>query len=101
MLITSSKSAKQGVRKRTVNRVVHVGPLSLRFITLLMLAGVTLFFLAQSSQSATKTYTIRELDLKQGDLTKERDRLQIETTRLKSLQSIQGSVDKVGLEQSQ
>lgn len=98
MLMTSSNSLDQGVRKRTVNRVVHLGPLSLRFMTLIMLAIVALFYLAQSTQSATKNYSIRELELQKTDLTKQKDRLDIETARLQSIQSIQGSTDKMGLE---
>lgn len=101
MLITSSKSSKKGVRKRTINRVVHLGPLSLRFITLIFFAAIALFYLAQSTQSATKGYTIRNLDLEKSDLLNEKERLIIETTRLKSLQEIQGSVDKLGLVQGQ
>lgn len=98
MLITNSDSTTEGVRKRTVNRVVQIGPLSLRFITLIMLAAVALFYLAQSTQSATKRYTVRELELQKDDLSKEKDRLNIEATRLKSLPEIQGNVDRLGLQ---
>lgn len=98
MLVTSSDSSRTGVRKRTINRMVHIGPLSLRFMTLIFLAVVVLFYLAQSTQSATKKYTIRELENKKQELTGEKDRLQIETTRLKSLQEIQKGVTNLGLE---
>jgi cell division protein FtsL len=67
-------------------------------MTLIMLAIVALFYLAQSTQSATKNYSIRELELQKTDLTKQKDRLDIETARLQSIQSIQGSTDKMGLE---
>lgn len=100
MLLTSSNKSKQGIKKRTINRVVQVGPLSLRFMTLIMLAVVALFYLAQSTQSATKKYTVRGLDNEKQELTKEKDRLQIEATRLKSLQQIQSGVDKLELEQN-
>lgn len=98
MLLTSAKTTKSGVRKRTINRVVQIGPLSLRFMTLVMLAAVALFYLAQSTQSATKTYKVQELRQEKDSLTKEQDRLQIEATRLKSLQQIQESADKLGLQ---
>ena len=100
MLITHAKTSQQGVRKRTVQRVVHVGPLSLRFITIIMLSGVALFYLAQSTQSATKRYTVRELELKKEDMQKDKNRLSIEATRLQSLQEIQGSIEKLGLQPS-
>lgn len=98
MLITSSNSVKLGVRKRTVNRGVHLGPLSLRFMTLIMLAVVALFYLAQSTQSATKSYQVRELELQKTDLGKQKDQLDIEAARLKSIQSIQSNLDKTGLQ---
>ncbi|OIP06393.1 hypothetical protein COS66_02425 [Candidatus Berkelbacteria bacterium CG06_land_8_20_14_3_00_43_10] len=100
MLMTHAKTSQHGVRKRTVQRVVHVGPLSLRFITIIMFTAVALFYLAQSTQSATKRYTVRELELKKEDMQKDKERLSIEATRLQSLQEIQGSVEKLGLQPS-
>ncbi|MBI3260924.1 hypothetical protein HYZ64_00945 [Candidatus Berkelbacteria bacterium] len=69
--------------------MVQVGPLSLRFITLLILAALALFYLAQSSQSATKNYKVRELELTKQGLKEENERLEIETLRLKSLAEAQ------------
>lgn len=69
--------------------MVQVGPLSLRFITLLILAALALFYLAQSSQSATKNYKVRELELTKQGLHEENERLEIETQRLKSLTEAQ------------
>jgi hypothetical protein len=67
-------------------------------MTLIMLAIVALFYLAQSTQSATKSYSIRELELQKDDLGKQKDRLDIEAARLQSIQTIQTNVDKVGLQ---
>ena len=97
MLITSSKSAKHGTKKRTINRAVHIGPLTLRFITLIIFAAVVLFYLAQSTQSATKKYTVRELEMQKTDLTQKKLRLEVEADRLKSLPNIQESVGRLGL----
>jgi len=77
--------------------VVQVGPLSLRFITLLILAALALFYLAQSSQSATKNYKVRELELTKQGLKEENERLEIETLRLKSLAEAQKIINS-GLE---
>jgi len=100
MLITNSKTFTPGVRKRTINRVVHVGPLSLRFITLIMFAAIALFYLAQSTQSATKNYAVRGLEINKEELTKEKERLQIEATRLKSLTAIDQDLDKLNLQKN-
>jgi len=65
-----------------------------------MFTAVALFYLAQSTQSATKRYTVRELELKKEDMQKDKERLSIEATRLQSLQEIQGSIEKLGLQPS-
>lgn len=65
---------------------------------MLILAALALFYLAQSSQSATKNYKVRELDLTKQGLQEENDRLKIETLRLKSLNEVQ-KLENSGLEQ--
>ena len=67
--------------------MVQIGPLSLRFITLLILAALALFYLAQSSQSATKNYKVRELELTKQGLSEENERLK----SLTGVQKLQNS----------
>lgn len=86
MLITNNQ--KPGLRKHTVAREITFGPLSLRFITIIVIAALCILYLAQSTQGATKNYHLRELEQQQVELEKENKRLEIEVIRLQALQSI-------------
>ncbi|OIP04736.1 hypothetical protein CO101_00035 [Candidatus Berkelbacteria bacterium CG_4_9_14_3_um_filter_39_23] len=101
MLITQSKTTMPGTRKRTLARVVKIGPLSLKFVTLLIFAAVTLFYLAQTTQSATKTYKIRELRLQKESLQEESKRLEVEAVRLQSLKNISQGLENLGLQKTE
>ena len=98
MLITKGHSVKPGIRKRTFSRLIKIGPLSLKFITLIILAAVALFYLAQTTQSATKTYKVRELRLKKEKLKEKNQRLEIEAIRLESLKQISQGLEGDNLE---
>lgn len=101
MLITKSNSVKLGIRKRTLNRMVKIGPLSLKFITLIIFAAIALFYLAQTTQSATTNYKVRELKLQKESLLQENQRLAIEAVRLQSLKEISQGFKELGLENTE
>lgn len=88
MLITNQNTQELGLRKRTIGRNIKIGPLSLSFVTIIILAALSLFYLAQSAQSATKNYTVMNLEQKQSKLEDENKRLEVEAVRLQSLNEI-------------
>lgn len=98
MLITKTNLQDAGIRKRTIDREIKIGPLSIQFVIIIILAALALLYLAQSTQSATKNYQIRELEDKKSQLEVENQRLEIETVRLKSLNEIKNSVKDQNLE---
>lgn len=75
-------------RKRTINPLVQLGPVSLRVLTIASMASLLLFYLAQTTQSATKSYEVQALEGKAAELTEEVDRLELEAQRLQSLGAI-------------
>ncbi|KKP88882.1 MAG: hypothetical protein UR93_C0006G0015 [Berkelbacteria bacterium GW2011_GWA2_35_9] len=97
MILTNKNTDKVGVKKRTIEQSVKIGPLSLKFITLLIFAALTLFYLAQSTQSATKKYQLRELQVTQSQLEEDRETLEAEALRLKSLKEIETKIEKLEL----
>lgn len=101
MLLTKSNNQELGIRKRTLGREIKIGPLSLQFITIIILAGLALLYLAQSTQSASKNYKIRELEDKKFQLEQENKRLEIESTRLKSLYEVKSKIEGMQLENPQ
>lgn len=100
MLLTRSNNLEFGTRKRTIGREIKIGPLSLQFITVIILAALALLYLVQSTQSASKNYKFRELEDKKIELQQENERLQIESTRLKSLNEIKSKTQDLQLQQN-
>jgi hypothetical protein len=78
-------------------RVFSVGPLAMRYLTLAALSIFSLFFLIQSAQGQDKLIEIRKLEESKGALEKELVTLQVNDSRIRSLQSLQKSADKQGL----
>lgn len=85
-LITNSVSGTQ--RKRTFRPITSLGPISLRVLTIASAASLLLFYLAQTTQSATKSYEVQALSANRDELVQEVDRLELEAQRLQSLGAI-------------
>lgn len=79
-------------RKRTIERQIKFGPVSLQFVTIAILAAAALFYLAQSTASATRSYRQSELQQKKETLIQENEKLRVEAVRLRSLSEIQKGV---------
>ena len=94
---TNRSTVAQGIRKRTIAQVLHVGPLSLRFITLLLFASVALFYLAQTTQSATQSYDIEALSRDKEKLEKNLNDLKTTELRLRALNELKASAVEQGL----
>ena len=86
-LITNALTGDR--RKRTINPLVKLGPVSLRVLTIASAASLLLFYLAQTTQSATKSYEVQALGDKKQELTEEVYPLALEAQRLQSLEAIQ------------
>lgn len=97
LTITSNNSTTPGVRKRTIAQVLHVGPLSLRFITLILFACLALFYLAQTTQSATQNYDVQALSRDREKLSKDLDELKTQELRLRALNELNLSAKDQGL----
>lgn len=100
MFFIGKRGNELGVRKRSVERRVFLGPNSLKFVVLFVLAAFSLFYLSQSSQSATKNYIVSDLEQQKKDIGAEAERLEIEANRLKALSLIQDKANEKGMEQA-
>ncbi len=97
MLITNSNSNKSGFRDRTIGHDIKIGPLSIQFIVIIILAAMGLLYLAQSTQGATKNYKLQELAEQKEQELLEKQRLEVEATRLKSLNNIKDKASDFNL----
>lgn len=91
MLITKNNHYEEGVRKYTINREIKLGPLSLKFATIILITIVALFYLAQSTQGAAQKYQIMQLNESRKELEAKSKELEVEAARLKSLNEIKKS----------
>lgn len=98
MLITRNNTWEPGFRKRTIRTEFKVGPVSLKFITIALLAVAALFYLAQSAQSSTFKYKIMELEDQKSKVETDVNQLEVESARLKSLTEIKNSTQAMNLE---
>lgn len=98
MLIPRSNTWQNGLRKRTIGSSFKIGPISLKFITIALLAIAALFYLAQSSQGASFKYKIMELEDQKEKIQTDVKQLEMESARLKSLNEIKNSAQNLNLE---
>jgi hypothetical protein len=85
----------QKVKYQTAKKSFKIGPVSLNFITIIIISLLSLFYLIQSQQSATKGYVIQDIQKQQQDLVSQNDQLQIQASQLKSLQNIQNTAQSL------
>lgn len=100
MFFVGKRGNNLGLRKRSLERRLFLGPNSLKFVVLFVLAAFSLFYLSQSSQSATKNYIVSDLEQDKKDTEAQTERLEIEANRLKALSLIQDKANEKGMEQA-
>lgn len=100
MLVRTNSRAVVNRRKRTLKKQpVAVGPNALRFITIFVLAILTMIYLIQSTKGSTKQMEVTNLEDKTEVLKSERQDIELEAVRLKSTQSLKTNADMAGYEQ--
>lgn len=97
MLITH-RSTPLGMRRNHLGRTIRVGPVTVKFLTLMLVALAALFYLAQSSESATKRYKVFELQEQYSKDVEQNEWLKSESLRLKSLQQLQSTANSLNLQ---
>lgn len=90
MLMANGQVYRTGVRRRTIQRQLTFGPVTIKVVTLVIFAVAAFIALAQSTASATKNYELAELDRQKSEKEEEVERLKIETARLSALSSVVG-----------
>lgn len=90
---------QRGVKQRTVKGRFFLGPNSAKVVVIVLLAAFSLFYLSQSSQSATRNYIVSDLEEQREEGIAEKERLEVEANRLKALSIIQEKAIEGGMEQ--
>jgi len=100
MLIPKTNTWEPGFRKRTIQKELKIGPMSIKFITIALLAIAALFYLAESSQASSQKYKIMQIEDSKSQLEAKTKDLEVEAARLKSLNEIKNSSQSLGLEEN-
>lgn len=98
MLITKNNSWDAGMRKRTIKKELKLGPMSVKFVLIALMAIAGLFYLSQSAQASSQRYQIMQVSSDKQELEAKTKDLEVEAARLKSLNEIKNSTQSVGLE---
>src|SRR5690606_8559190 len=94
----NSAETRDGVRKKTVGRTIVIGPTALKFITIAIFAILALVYLTQSTAGANRSMELRTQDSRKAELDLQKERLEVEKNRLKSLNEIDSKFEQVELE---
>ena len=100
MIFIGQRNKDLGMRKRSLERRFVLGPNTLKITVIVILAAFSLFYLSQSSQSATKNYLVSDLNNQKSQMTAEKERLEVEANRFKALSLIQDKASEKGMEPS-
>jgi hypothetical protein len=92
--VTNSNSNKIGTRKKTVGREIVIGPNAIKFVAIAIFAILALVYLTQSTAGANRSVKVGDLEGKKVQLQLEKERLQSEQTRLRSLKEIDNGIEK-------
>lgn len=100
LTITNARTAKKGIRKRTVAKNVRIGPVTFVVTTVSIFALIGFLFLAQLFQTSTKGYEISALRDQAGELKEENKKLEIKAAELRSFENVNQSVEKFNMVKS-
>ncbi len=92
--VTNSNSNVIGKKKKTVGREITIGPNAIKFVAVAIFAVLAVVYLTQSTAGANRGVKVQDLDNKKAELQLEKERLESEQTRLRSLKQIDGGIEK-------
>ena len=81
-------NTSSNVRKRTLSQKIEVGMTSLLFVTILLIAIISLVYLAHANRNATKGYALKNLELRRSRLLTENEVWDMQIARVKALDNI-------------
>ena len=79
--------------QKTAKRSLKIGPVSLNFLTIIIICLLAFFYLIQSQQSSVKGYQIKDLQEEKQAAVEQNERLQIEAAQLKSIENIKNAAE--------
>jgi hypothetical protein len=95
MQLRKNRTYRKQVYK--TGRLVGVGPTTVKYLILLLLASLSLLYLVQSAQGADKAIELRNLEDQKAKLDTDLTSLEVNASRWQSLQNLSQSATTQGL----
>jgi len=86
-LFIENKTSR-AVRKKTLSQKIEFGKTSLTFLTIILVAVVSLVYLAHANKSATKGYVLKELQQEEVILARDLEVVEMQIAEATSLQTL-------------
>jgi hypothetical protein len=93
-VVTNSNSVELGKKKKTIRREITIGPTAIKFISITIAAILAVVYLSQSTAGANRSIKVQDIENKKSDIVLERESLETEQARLRSLKTIDDSIAK-------
>ncbi len=87
-----------GIKKNQTASRFALGPVSLQFVTIILLALFSIMYLMQNNQMTTQGYKVAQLQNEQVEILQENEKFQVEAARLKALNEIKEQVKEMEME---
>lgn len=97
LTLTSGGNIQGGKRKKTLRPKVKIGPVALCFVSLIILSLISLFYLAQANQIATKGYEIKKLENRLNDLQASNHKLELRSAELQAVSSVEAESKQLNM----
>ncbi|MFH0776223.1 MAG: hypothetical protein V1936_01265 [Patescibacteria group bacterium] len=91
LILSNSREARPGIRRRTLSNRVEVGTFSLMVIVILLALAVSLIYLAHANRTATRGYILKKLEIEKNDLRTQSEIWEQRVSEAKSLNAIEQS----------
>lgn len=95
--LTPEGMAGEGKRVATIKRKLKLGPISLNFVTLIIIALITLFYLAQTQMSTGKKSQIRDLVKEKRELQRDLASLEVEAAKARSMVNLEKKLTELNM----
>ncbi|MFH0833767.1 MAG: hypothetical protein V2A63_00030 [Patescibacteria group bacterium] len=91
LILSNSREARPGIRKRTLSNRIEVGTFSLMVVAILLALAVSLIYLAHANRTATRGYALKTLEIEKNNLRTQSEIWEQKVSEAKSLTEIEKS----------
>ena len=95
--LTGNGIANGEEKQSTIKKGFKIGPISLNFVTIIIIALITLFYLAQTQMGTSKKNQIRDLGKEKENLQREIERLEVEVAKSRSIKNIKKDAQSLNM----